>query len=259
MLANGTSTVFWHDGERTRVPEGLRRALVQLDEVRNRLAEVVGEPLQLVLGHELAQLLHERDLGVEGRDGGARAGQRLARERAQGRERAVERLERRASDLQHVAQLRDRRLQVVLLHRERRDRAVQVRHEALERVLVAREGAEHTALAAQQPREVVVLGAEVRLGDQRAVAVGLLPVAHGLVEARRAGSGERGRELVEDGPEVLCAGRCEARPGAPGAAGPGSRPGSAEAWSRTRSPPRSGCPGGARRSSCPRGRSGCGS
>ena len=55
----------------------------------------------------------------------------------------------------------------------------------------------------EKAREVVVLGAEIRLGDLGAVAVRALPVADGLVEAGGARALERRRELVEDDPEVL--------------------------------------------------------
>src|SRR4029078_9846136 len=132
-----------------------------------------------------------------------RARQRLARKRAQRRQRAVERLERGRPHFDAVAQLRDRRLQVVLLRREGRDGAVQVGDEALERVFVERQRNEHLALALEQARQVVVLRAEGRLGDLCAVAIGPLPVPDRLVEAGPARALERGRELVEDDPEVL--------------------------------------------------------
>src|SRR6185436_9578329 len=66
--------------EGARVLEGLRRALIQLHEVGDRVAKVACETLELVGCDQLAQLLDERDLRVERGGRGARTRQRLARE-----------------------------------------------------------------------------------------------------------------------------------------------------------------------------------
>ena len=72
-------------------------ALHERREVRHRQAEVVGQPAQLRLGDEAAQLAHPRGGGVERGLRVLHAGPQLDRERAQRREGVVERGERRAS------------------------------------------------------------------------------------------------------------------------------------------------------------------
>ena len=112
--------------------------LLKADDVRDRLAQHARGPAQLVLRHQEARLLDERQRR-------RRASRRRMRtpgsaSRANARSDGSASLsdaERRLADPQRVAQRRDRGRERHVLARERAGGDVEVRHEVLERALVA--------------------------------------------------------------------------------------------------------------------------
>ena len=102
----------------------------------------------------------------------AGAGQRLDRERAQRRQRPVERPEGGLALLEEVGQQLDRPAQGAVLGGERAGDRAQVRDQVAERLLVAPEAAQDPAEPADQAAQVVRLGPELRLVDLGRVAVG---------------------------------------------------------------------------------------
>ncbi len=85
--------------------DSLRNGIVvlgELGEARDRRAQVGGQAAKLLSGDEAADLLEKRRRRVERRGRRAHAGQRLARERAQRGQRAVEARQRGPALLDHV-------------------------------------------------------------------------------------------------------------------------------------------------------------
>ena len=142
-------------------------------------------------------------LRVQRRVRRARARQRVAREPSYRRQRGVQRDQRGAALAEHVAQLGHGGAQVGLLAREPGDGVVEVGDQLAQLLRVARQRAEHPALAAQQPAQVVGLLPARGVGHLGAVAVGVLPVPDGLVEAARTRALQRAGVLLEQRPQVL--------------------------------------------------------
>ncbi len=214
-----------HVGRATRREVGLRQ---QIDRAVGHLCEVAAEGRQLA--RDAAELVaaHQRPCLVDPRERRLDRGRRLAdaredlaRERARGRERLVERCERPVGALQRARQLADRGLQVAGLGRERGHRRVEVGDQALKCVLVADQRSAGARGAVDQPREVTAgLDSQERLQYHRGRALGLRDVVVGVVEGlrgrltaggrvgvavlgRRRLGGERHGEAVEHVLEVV--------------------------------------------------------
>ena len=105
----------------------------------DRRLEVADEALQLGRRHQPARLRDPRERGVDRRRRLVDAGQDLARERTQRRERLIQVQQRAVGLLEHVGQNVDAGLKRARLAGEGCHRRVEVRDQPGERVLVAGE------------------------------------------------------------------------------------------------------------------------
>src|SRR5262249_49919241 len=149
---------------------------------------------------------------VKRRAGRAYARERLARERAQLRERRIQVAGRGPRGVEHARQLRYGGLERAAVGSERAREDAEVVHEVPELDLVAVEPAHDLVEVDDQPREVVGARPEQRLVDLGGVLVRAARGAVVLVQALGAAVVlERGAELVQRRLQVGADGRLQRR------------------------------------------------
>ena len=127
LAARGRPHPVLHERDRLGVESGERG---------DRDRKVVGEATELRALDELAQLMEERQAGVDHRTGCLDARYQVYRELAQRRERRIEGIQRGHRDVERDRQLVDRVGQRGVLARERARRRVEVGNEVLQVLLV---------------------------------------------------------------------------------------------------------------------------
>jgi hypothetical protein len=156
-------------------------------EARGSDPELLGDPAQLPVAEKLPGLVQPWARRVDRLRELLQPGGDLPRERAQRRQRVVEVKQRGLGLLQRRRQQPDRLAEVLRLRREGAGCDVEVGDQVLELLLASEQRRRDVLLRGDQPGEVVRLGPDQRLADDRGVATGIAPVSEGVVDRLGAG------------------------------------------------------------------------